>query len=458
MTKLGMHWLRMHQDDARDLGHIAKMDYRSLTLYEPEWKNKDFCAALLATCPQETIFLLRDHPLSEQKQEMYSDPTGTAKKHSNSWSERRKQGGVFLPTTRCYHLGINEPDSNQFQSPINTYTEVFADEMGRSGMRIGGWQFGVGHPSTANLDPSKPPDWHWYESSYNALKRNSGIAVCHEYWMPNNYNWGNWCGRFIQHCPYDIQVVINECWIDSGVVGTFPSRGYRYYYDLGSTTTTDIALENLNYYQDRVGRDTRVHSVQPFCYDSNRDWFTFDTLPVSKRMEVYPWSASPAPKPPDPQQPVPVNGSFLRPCSGPRTQRFGENPKDYERFNIPGHNGVDYGIPTGTDVLAAEAGVVAFADVDLDYGNYIRIYHPTLNVFTFYAHLERVITPPGIAVKQGQPIAKSGNTGNSSGPHLHFEVRIAKDINTYAEGTYGYGKGRVDPEAYAFALNHKEWH
>lgn len=86
------------------------------------------------------------------------------------------------------------------------------------------------------------------------------------------------------------------------------------------------------------------------------------------------------------------------------------------------HEGIDFIAEPGTRVISAAGGVVASAEFHPEYGNLIEIDHG--NEFSSrYAHLSRVLVKPGQVVKRGQEIAASGNTGRSTGPHLHFEVR-----------------------------------
>ena len=90
-----------------------------------------------------------------------------------------------------------------------------------------------------------------------------------------------------------------------------------------------------------------------------------------------------------------------------------------------GHPGIDLGAPSGTPVYAADTGVVIFAGWSgSGYGNVIVIDHGN-GYKTLYAHLSQISTHCGAKVQQGKIIGMSGDTGNSSGPHLHFEVRVA---------------------------------
>lgn len=122
----------------------------------------------------------------------------------------------------------------------------------------------------------------------------------------------------------------------------------------------------------------------------------------------------------------------------PITQKFGENPQDYAQFGMKGHNGIDYGMPTGTTVIAATSGIAYVKSDPPGFGVYIEVVGAQYK--TVYAHLQRAAIANGHKVSQGEAIGYSNNTGNSSGPHLHFGVKpIAQDNNN------GYF-GAIDPQ------------
>ncbi|MFE0731402.1 M23 family metallopeptidase [Streptomyces antibioticus] len=105
------------------------------------------------------------------------------------------------------------------------------------------------------------------------------------------------------------------------------------------------------------------------------------------------------------------------------------------------HSGQDFAVPSGTKVVAAHGGTVVKAGGNgagdgPAYGNAIVIKHGN-GTYSQYAHLSRIDVKIGQVVKTGQRIALSGNTGNSSGPHLHFEIRT----------TANYGSA-IDPAAF----------
>ena len=90
------------------------------------------------------------------------------------------------------------------------------------------------------------------------------------------------------------------------------------------------------------------------------------------------------------------------------------------------HGGIDIATNVGTDVKSAAAGVVIFAERNRGFGNEIIIHHG-FGIITVYAHLNKILVDVGDEVTKGQLIADSGNTGYSTGPHLHFEV-IKDDV------------------------------
>lgn len=100
-------------------------------------------------------------------------------------------------------------------------------------------------------------------------------------------------------------------------------------------------------------------------------------------------------------------------------------------------NAVDLGCPTGTPIYAAAAGTVIFAKLGNNggYGNLVIISHPN-GTETLYAHQSAILTHPGEQVSQGEAIGAVGSTGRSTGPHLHFEVKGAR--NPGADGSWAH--------------------
>lgn len=115
--------------------------------------------------------------------------------------------------------------------------------------------------------------------------------------------------------------------------------------------------------------------------------------------------------------------TYIKPISGGRlSSGFGKRTAP-KRGASTYHKGVDWATPTGTPVYASCGGTVTKAGWGSGYGYVVYITHPDGRQ-TRYAHLSKVLVSAGQTVSQGQKIALSGNTGVSTGPHLHFEILI----------------------------------
>ncbi len=110
------------------------------------------------------------------------------------------------------------------------------------------------------------------------------------------------------------------------------------------------------------------------------------------------------------------------------TQLFADRPAFYQQFSydgvpLRGHNGIDFGTPNGTSILAASDGKVAQVGFEAKgFGYYVKLVHPWGE--SLYAHLKSVHVKEGAQVARGELLGPSDNTGNSSGPHLHFGIRV----------------------------------
>lgn len=114
---------------------------------------------------------------------------------------------------------------------------------------------------------------------------------------------------------------------------------------------------------------------------------------------------------------------MLWPVSGTVTSEFGGRADPFT--NAPAtHQGIDIAINSGTDVLAAMSGTVTEVGYEENgYGNFVKIRHSG-GFDTLYAHCSKITVKEGEEVRVGQCVAKSGNTGKSTGPHLHFETIV----------------------------------
>ncbi len=115
--------------------------------------------------------------------------------------------------------------------------------------------------------------------------------------------------------------------------------------------------------------------------------------------------------------------TFIKPLSGGRlSSGFGKR-KAPKKGASTYHKGVDFATPIGTSIFASSGGTVTRAGWGSGYGYCVYIQHPN-GMSTRYGHLKTVLVKTGQTVKQGERIAISGNTGVSTGPHLHFEILV----------------------------------
>ena len=130
------------------------------------------------------------------------------------------------------------------------------------------------------------------------------------------------------------------------------------------------------------------------------------------------------------------------------TQKFGLRPEVYKQFGMKGHNGVDMRCKVGTPIFAPMDGYVKVKDSkDEGYGLHIRIRNEFKALECVLGHMSKVVVPNGHRVNMGDLIAYSGNSGFSSGPHLHMGLRViipgSQDIWSWkvlnaSNGYFGY--------------------
>ena len=119
------------------------------------------------------------------------------------------------------------------------------------------------------------------------------------------------------------------------------------------------------------------------------------------------------------QSTVSLGVSLIKPVNGTLSSRFGAN----SRVRSGAHTGLDIATSSGTPIKAAASGTVTFAGWKGSYGNLLVITHSN-GVQTYYGHCSKLYVSAGQKVSQGQNVAAVGSTGNSTGPHLHFEIRV----------------------------------
>ena len=115
-----------------------------------------------------------------------------------------------------------------------------------------------------------------------------------------------------------------------------------------------------------------------------------------------------------------ANYDFIMPVTGTVTSRYGK--REETEVVSANHQGIDIGANEGTPIYAAIDGTVTVSSSEGEYGKHIDITNG--DVLTRYAHCSKLLVKEGEKVKQGEKIAEVGSTGKSTGPHLHFEIRV----------------------------------
>jgi murein DD-endopeptidase MepM/ murein hydrolase activator NlpD len=122
------------------------------------------------------------------------------------------------------------------------------------------------------------------------------------------------------------------------------------------------------------------------------------------------------------QQPVPTSSGFIMPVDGHITSYFGERYHPILHF-MRFHAGLDIGASWGSPIVAAGDGRVVAAGWAGGYGREVQIAHGG-GLVSLYGHMSQIVAEPGSFVRQGQLIGYVGSSGLSTGPHVHFEVRL----------------------------------
>lgn len=172
--------------------------------------------------------------------------------------------------------------------------------------------------------------------------------------------------------------------------------------------------------RDVIGDDPNLIYPGQKIHIPDRGWAKGERVHAPKPKPADPAPTAPAPKP---DAPAPSTAEYRSPLVDMSGIGDGyiSNGGCISR-SCGGHSGVDFTAPTGTPVRAAHAGTVLIGGAGAAYGNHVVIDHGN-GVWTLYGHLNSIGVSAGSRVEAGQQIGTVGSTGNSSGAHLHFEVR-----------------------------------
>jgi murein DD-endopeptidase MepM/ murein hydrolase activator NlpD len=137
------------------------------------------------------------------------------------------------------------------------------------------------------------------------------------------------------------------------------------------------------------------------------------------------------------------------------TQGFGQNPQIYNQFGLDGHNGIDFDCPMGTTVYAPHDGVASIVD-DGQSGYGLHLIITDANRKSALAHLSQCLVQNGQRIYQGDPVAKSGDSGFVSAPHLHWTFKLLRN-GSILNADNGY-EGAVDVTEFTRLWQEKDLH
>lgn len=162
----------------------------------------------------------------------------------------------------------------------------------------------------------------------------------------------------------------------------------------------DFFLEMKNWYQKNMNVDTDINQVLNSSGDQNGTGGPLDTGAIN----------------------IDLSNGFAMPVSGVVSSQYGYRTDPFTG-NTAIHNGIDIAAESGSKIMASLSGKVVTAQSgNADYGNYIILDHGGFQ--TLYGHCQSLKVSEGEFVSKGQTIALCGSTGRSTGPHLHFEIRV----------------------------------
>jgi murein DD-endopeptidase MepM/ murein hydrolase activator NlpD len=353
-----------------------------------------------------TIFLLVDGDIgdSSTKHQLDNIPQ-LVTDHSAQWARWRDNGYGSLWMT------YNEPPihyGHDYRARLVEYTAKALEAAHGYGLNLCIFNFSVSWP-WASIDAENW--WPEFAPAVTAMKPGDYLGL-HEYWGsrgPTDLGALPWLVGKHKLCPYNVPMLISECGIDLAVEGK-EHQGWA------------GAMEPGAYYQQlrqyHAMLDKRVKGTAIFLMDyEGREWETFDIRRLARDgLFKGEW---------DMADPMPVPGRVRLPFDGtPRvTQWYGENPDYYRQFGVAGHNGIDFGIVVGTPLRSVAPGKVTRVRQDsTGYGWHVYVNHGWGQ--SIYAHMSRIDVQEQQDVQAAQVLGLSGNTGNSTGPHLHFGMRI----------------------------------
>jgi len=335
----------------------------------------------------------------------------------------------------CYSLW-NEPaaNGNENLALLREATLGAVEEAAHLGIQVGVMDVAEGNPHNDNTGNEAATIWKWQQLR-PAIKAAADLGfpfLRHCYWRPGVEGpSGRWhaLGRLAWDLETlnipNLRTLVTECGIDGGIAGYPGKEGWQ------RLTTEALYRGEINEAERYARTLPGVEALMYFGFGAINEWLAggFDIPEVFARSLVAPLKAltPPAVEVPEDTE-AHLRIELLRPiaytaATNKVTQWFGENPAMYTAYGLAGHNGLDYRAPIGTPVRAAHPGIVRCYDQGAaGYGKYVMV--DNARYWTLDGHLSEFKVRDGQRVNRGAVIGLSGNTGNSTGAHVHFGLMV----------------------------------
>lgn len=235
-SRLSIHAIPHHDPDAV-IHYASQLQPPVILIVNPD---PDFISRCYRASPG-SIFSLRNHALSEQKQDVYDDPAGTGNRHAREmveWCDKifadAAERDLPMPSLNDVILpGVNEPlvNTDEEITAVVTYNVHYLDGLTARGRRGSALEFSVGWPRNTGED--RPPEWKAFLPVYQAIRRGGHIASMHEYWPHEGPStWAGWlCYRLVRWIPdywANVPFIITECGLDDAAM---PGRAHAFWKD-----------------------------------------------------------------------------------------------------------------------------------------------------------------------------------------------------------------------------------
>jgi hypothetical protein len=424
--------------------------------------NKETLQLVLSLLDPNGLLIVRDHARSEQQNSLATDPVACGHRHALEWKNDFGSNGKYagLLSNRIVVCAMNEPRVGDAveEEKVVKYTTAFLNDLTTYGIRGLCLNLSVGWPR--NMGTATPPNWEIFKPLQEVINRGNHIMGLHEYWyadpdeawanMPNGVPFG-WLAFRHHACPLQVPLLIGECgmtkavdearWVNDGR----PPRGW-----IGNVSPSQYA-EMFARYTNKCFPNV-VATMLFTTGMASEDWREDSTdtahndIVARKVPHVFPTNF--------PIRPPAAGTVDIPPVlpGDPKTIIFPPMPRVTNFFgqlyNGISHSGIDISAITGTPILCPfDGSVVAYTGFDTDgYGNYIRVSLPApISVDLLYGHLSEVYVKRGDVLPQGFIMGKSGSTGNSTGPHIHMEVRDKTAAGGYEPNVSSHINSSIDP-------------